>query len=195
MTVEPRDAQEQRHACEPEPAAAAASLRESSIPARCLCPTSSPSAPPALFGSADPSQCRVARPQLVSSVRTNPAARSSVPRRERDVRQRLIGVHQPTRIRQHHGKQVGRPAEQKQEKAGKPGAHRTDPIAHRTGLAGVRKAGIPRMIGQKREQQQQRERAQNPKRTLAQRPRDGCGELYVRFWLLERSGVSQSPDL
>ncbi len=55
-------------------------------------------------GSAVPPQCRVASPQLVTNVSTNPVARSTVLRRERESRQRLIHVHQPTGISQHQGK-------------------------------------------------------------------------------------------
>ena len=59
-----------------------------------------------------PSQCRVARPQLVSSVRTNPAARNNVLMLRARIGQRLVLVHQPAGIGQHDREQIRRPAEQ-----------------------------------------------------------------------------------
>ena len=46
-------------------------------------PIWSPSTPPAVLGRAAPFQCKVARPQLVASVKMNPAPRSTVLMRER----------------------------------------------------------------------------------------------------------------
>ena len=80
--LEPRDAQEERDAREPQPEQQQVAPRKLS-PRSLQCPTSSPSTPPAVLGSPDPSQCKVARPQLVSSVSTKPAARSIVLMRER----------------------------------------------------------------------------------------------------------------
>ncbi len=58
-------------------------LKACSRPCPVSPPTRLPSAPPAVFGNADPSQCNVARPQLVTRVNANPAARSKVLMRER----------------------------------------------------------------------------------------------------------------
>ena len=126
-------------------------------------PVTSPSTPPALFGKAAPLQCSVARPQLVTSVKMNPTARSKVLMRERASGMACFLVDQPAGVRQHHGKQIRRAAEQEQKESGEPRADGTDPVEHReSGLAGIRKARILRVVGEQRQQQNQRERAQHP---------------------------------
>jgi hypothetical protein len=100
-------------------------------------------------------------------------------------------MHEPPGIRQHHWKKVRRPPEQEEKKPREPGTHRSDPIAHRPGFTGVRKAGVVRLIGQQRKQQKKGQRAQNPQGALAQGPRHGSGELHVLFRILLGGGIGQ----
>ena len=123
--LEPRDAEEQRHAGEPQARAAAASRRESSSPRARRCPTSSPSTPPALFGSADavPMQRREAAAREQGQHEPG-RAQQRVEARAR-VGQRLILVHQPAGVGQHE-RETGR-------RAGRTGTERIRRARHRPG--------------------------------------------------------------
>ncbi len=61
----------------------------------------------------------------------------------------MILVHQPAGIAQHDGKQIRGPAEKEEEKSRQPGTDRSDPVAHRAGLARVWEARIVGVIGER----------------------------------------------
>ena len=72
-------------------------------------PASSPSTPPALFGSEAPFQCSVARPQLVTKrQRESGGAQQGIDARA-SVGEPLLLVHQPARVH-HHQREIDKPA-------------------------------------------------------------------------------------
>jgi hypothetical protein len=93
------------------------------------------------------------------------------------VGQRVVLVNQPAGITEQQREQERRPPEQEQEKGGQPRAYGADPVGNGPGLTGIGEAGIPRVVADECEEQQQRERAERPERALTQTARDRGRQL------------------
>ncbi len=113
---EPRHAEEQRHTREPHTQQQQRGAKEAQACRRAAAGKFAQHTAGAIAAARSRSNAGSPRPQLVTKVSTNPVARSSVLMSRARIRQRLIHVHQPAGVSQHHGKEVRRAAEQKQER-------------------------------------------------------------------------------
>jgi hypothetical protein len=86
-----------------------------------------------------------------------------------------LPVEHPAREAEHHRKQErGRP-EQHEEQVRQPGAERPDQVRDRPILSGGRKRRVGPVVARQRNEQDQRERAEDPQRTFPQAARDDGG--------------------